>query len=87
MIVVWKFEFPLANEFVLQMPIGARPVTAVFQNGRPCMWAIVNPDESTEDRFFAIRGTGKGLSGKSSYLTTFLDGSFVWHLFEVRSTE
>ena len=51
------------------------------------MWALVNPEASTEDRKFRLVGTGRDIKETNlDHIATFqmADGAFVWHLFEVK---
>jgi hypothetical protein len=86
LLAVWKFEVPVRDRFEIEMPVGARLLTVQTQNGRPHLWALVNPHAETETRVFWVMGTGHqaaDLDG-AEYVGTFqmLGGQYVWHLFE-----
>lgn len=84
---VWKFPLALAETQEVAMPIGADILHLEVQNGRPCLWALVDPGADEEIRRFMIVGTGHGIplrSNKQRHVGTFLveDGEFVFHVFE-----
>ena len=84
--VVWKFLLDLKDyanpRFELTMPRDARILTVQMQAGIPCLWAEVYPDNPVEVRRFAIVSTGCPVPPGVSYIGTWQDGPFVWHLYE-----
>ena len=52
------------------------------------MWALVNPDEQTEERHFEVYGTGHpvycDMGIERKYIATAQTdvGGYVWHVFE-----
>jgi hypothetical protein len=81
---IWKYEIPIADKFVLQMPITAKILTTQIQNGLPVMWAVVNTEEKLKERTFYLFGTGHRFPEEHNvrYINTFQIDSFVGHLFE-----
>lgn len=87
---IFKYPFEIEDEFRLELPFGAKFLSAEIQQnggglGQPTMWAEVESDNTTSPRYFAIRGTGHALDfGRPAFfLATFQQGPFVWHLFEL----
>lgn len=84
---IWKFPVPVLDEFVIEMPVGAKPLLVDIQNSEPFVWALVNPDAKKVNVKFQIHGTGHGIENadKLEYIGTFQQqsGKFVWHLFKV----
>lgn len=81
---VWKYK--LDSRSVLAMPMGSQILTVHEQEGKVCLWALVEPDMEYETRKFVIIGTGQALSEKPyRYIgTTYLEGgAFVFHVFEI----
>lgn len=79
---IWKYD---VHDGSIRMPIGAKILSVQLQNNRPMMWAIVDPNAETEIRKFEIVGTGMGFNDTNymyTYIGTFQDNPFVWHLFE-----
>lgn len=85
---VWKFELEIKDYQIIRLPKESEILTAQSQNGIPCIWALVKPNNSNEERFFELFGTGHnihcdmGIDRK--YIGTFqlLNGNLVYHLFE-----
>lgn len=67
------------------MPMDAEVCAFEWQNGVPCLWAIVDSEAPKEVRRFAIFSTGFALPPQDEccYVGTTQDGPFVWHLFEL----
>jgi hypothetical protein len=86
--VIWKYPLEVRDSNVIKMPEGAKILCVQTQNNIPCIWAIVDAEESLENRFFRIVGTGQFLQKEyldyKEYIGTFqLDnGLLVFHLFE-----
>lgn len=80
------FKYPLlaADRQVIAMPEGAELLCVDSQHGRPCLWAIVDPDFPSESRPIEIRGTGHLLGDVGAYVGTFFleDGDLVFHVFD-----
>ena len=91
--VIYKYEFPITDSFTLDLPVGAKVLTAFVQAENPqwvrdrkaCLWAEVNPDIIMESRKFSIVGTGNPMPhGIKRWIASFPDGQFVWHLYEMK---
>lgn len=99
--VVWKYEVPVdqalllvtgSQDFSLSIPQHATILDGVhIVNGKPCIYAMVNPDNPMHDYTFHIRGTGIDLGpGCDSHVGTWVEHlslkempqDTVWHLFE-----
>ena len=77
---IWKFEI---KEGCIIMPIGAKILSVQSQRERGMIWALVDPNAEDEPRHFAIVGTGETFDETNmTYIGTFQDSPFVWHLFE-----
>lgn len=86
---IYKYGFGHAGGFgnaQLLMPKGAEILDVQIQNGKPQLWALVNPENAPEPRNFLIVGTGHQLSDIDlEYIATYQthDGSLIYHLFEI----
>lgn len=85
---IYKYQLEVKDYFSIVMPKGASILTVQVQQGIPCIWAIVDPEQILmETRNFRIFGTGHPIlvSAKNSYIGTFQlqNGGFVGHLFEM----
>lgn len=87
---IWKFPFDMTDEVKITMPTGSRILSLQVQNGRPCVWALVDTQTSdTEDRVFDIYGTGQPLKDmdKESFIGTCQLSELVFHVFEILPDE
>lgn len=78
---IWKFKV----DNVIEMPKGAEILTVQLQDSfNACIWAVVDPENETENRIFEVVGTGHKFDDTNKkYIGTWQDCMFVWHLFEV----
>lgn len=88
---IWRFELPVTDRPVIDMPQGARVLGAPpseRSSRRDCIeiWAEVDdPDAPLEYREFRIVGTGNGMPDDCGrFVGTVLthSGCYVWHLYE-----
>jgi hypothetical protein len=47
------------------------------------LWAIVNTEAVKVKKNFIILGTGSEVPNNAWYIDSFMDGMFVWHVFEL----
>ena len=75
------YKYPTGS---IQIPKGARVLTAGCQSGEFYIWAEVDTEAPLEDRKFVVYGTGWEISeDKLSYVSTVFEHVFVWHVYEV----
>lgn len=90
MLTIHKYPFTVCDSLAITMPRGSQILRVDDQNGTACMWALVQTEEEAEVRHFRVFGTGHpirfGLDEHSSFVETFQQGRFVWHVFEVATT-
>ena len=85
--VIWKFPFPLQEQFTLDLPLilthGEKPLlTGLDGAGNGCMWFLVDPASPKRPTKFLIRGTGFSVPPKAQHMGSFITpGGFVWHIF------
>lgn len=91
---IWKFKVvPTPYLRILELPVGAKLLHVGTQENTGCLWFEVDTEASKEERFFAVHGTGHEISddpsSRKEYVGTYLtyNGAFVWHVYEVLSTE
>lgn len=53
---IWKYDLSLS--LVHEMPMGARPLHAGYQDGRMHAWFLVDPDQAKLARAVIVAGTG-----------------------------
>lgn len=85
------YKYPLGHassvgSFTLDMKEGAEILTVQLQDGKACVWAVVDPKAPVVARTLAIVGTGRRMpEGEVDYINTFqlVDMGLVWHLFDL----
>lgn len=79
--VVWKYE---VSDGMTAMPPGAEIVHAgPDPDGVACVWALVDPHAWNEHRSFHIYGTGHEVPAGALHIGSWVEGPFVWHLFDL----
>lgn len=79
---VWKFKL----EPEVEIPRGAKVLSVHEQLGDLWIWAIVNPNNRSETRRFAVFATGEDVPNRSlRFIGTVLlnRGRLVQHVFEI----
>ena len=90
---IWKFstiENGFDEKFSIHMPKGAEILTVQTdeKNNHPTIWALVDPEQEKEVRFFELFGTGHEIHSdmgvERKYIGTYQyqKGVFVGHIFE-----
>ena len=85
---IWKFELETTDRQEIEIPINAEILTIQTQNGIPCLWALVNPENEKENKMLEIFGTGHpinyGMGVNRIYLGSYEinNGTLVFHVFE-----
>lgn len=83
---IYKYEVPITENPTINMEVGAKILSFQIQRGKPVIWALVNPNAPTEERWFTLVGTGMDLPeyGDLEFIGTIQmeSGDLVWHLFE-----
>lgn len=74
------YKYPTGE---IQIPKGAKVLTAEIQNEKVCIWAEVDTEQVLEHRTFHVYGTGHLIPEQACYVSTVFDGAFVWHIYEV----
>ena len=84
---IYKYELPVDGGIITIKQCIIKILSIQEQNGKPMMWAIVDPDnEVVEPLEITAIGTGQVLpTGLDEYLGTAQDGyGFVWHYFTIK---
>jgi hypothetical protein len=81
MSAVWKFQIAW-DQPAVEMPDGAKVLTAAVQDQTVCIWALVDPDAPKVRRHFRVYGTGHKHPGDGRYISTVFMGPLVFHVFE-----
>lgn len=81
MITIWKYPLAVTDNQEISLPVGANLLTIQLQNGRPCLWALVNTGAAQKRVRIQIRGTGHPADDVGRYIATFQLGPLVFHCF------
>lgn len=83
--VIYKYELNFKSVTTIEMPKSAEVLTIQMQNGIPCIWAKLNPDQEKQLRTFMLIGTGHSFEdfGNLNYIGTIQDSYYVFHCFEL----
>jgi hypothetical protein len=88
---IWKFEFPIKGEFLVEMPGRVRVLHADTHQAKVAtvahLWAVVEPGQPTKKHRFRLFGTGQPIDQdmlrRMIPVSTFHTGSMTFHLFSV----
>jgi hypothetical protein len=83
--IVFKYPFNISSTIDVLMPPHAKVLYVDSQDGIPCIWALVDPQEQPKPRRFYMRATGQLVSSNLAWFATFQVAPFVWHVFEEKS--
>lgn len=87
-LTIWKFVLAITDRQQVPIPFGGECLTVQFQGEALCLWALVNPSNSAEERLIEIFGTGhpiyEDMGVQRNYIGTAQQhgGALVWHVFE-----
>lgn len=80
---IWKFTLEVADRQNLQMPEGAKILTAQLQGNYLNVWAQCDPLALKQRREIEVFGTGHPMDeAQRSYISTVQIGPIVFHVFE-----
>ena len=79
---IYKYPVPVDGN-PLSIP-GLRKIVHVGQDpmGKATMWVEVDTDKPATLYHFGVIGTGHHIPDHSKHLGTFIDGPFVWHIYQ-----
>lgn len=81
---IHKSKLALTPSQVIQLPVGAKILTAQDQGGQICVWYECYPDRPSGPRTIVLVGTGHELPDTHTlrYISTVQQMRFVWHFYE-----
>lgn len=84
---IWKFPIEITDDIILSMPKDAEIISLQVQDGKPVMWAMVDPEEEKVERHFEMFGTGHpietGFGINRKFIGTIQVVVGVWLAFHV----
>ena len=83
---IFKYPIEITDIQDLILPADSKILSFQFQNGMPCIWALVHTAAGTPDvrRRIHIYGTGHPIIQQGQFVGTVQqpNSPFVWHLFD-----
>ncbi len=84
---IYKYPIEATDSQDVEMPKGAKIIKTDTQDGKICLWAVIDPNETkVEQVTIKVAGTGHPIEeDKLDYIGTVQQwgGKLVWHIFEV----
>lgn len=77
----YRFDIDLTEPFTLRIPEGSEILHVDAQDGKPCLWAHIDPSRPVVGWRFRLYGTGHRIEGVGAHVATFQMPPYVWHLF------
>jgi len=82
---IYKYELKIQDRQNITMDWDARLLSVQFQDGKLCLWAMVDTNSWKSHRTIRIVGTGMDFDPDGLvFIGTVQQDGFVWHVFEVR---
>ena len=79
--VIHKHVLEITDQQTIKTFSGAHPLAFQVQDGKPCLWLLVDPEQRETNIDFFIYGTGHEVYETLVHLGTIQLDGFVWHLF------
>lgn len=81
---IHKYPLIFTGSGAIETPEWWHPVlVGIDPTGAPCVWALVDTDHMMIRRSLMIFGTGHSIPALiGDHLGSFVDGAFVWHVFD-----
>jgi hypothetical protein len=84
MITIHKYPLEIIDIQPVIIPKAFSPLSVQIQNGKLCLWALVDNEAKKVTRNVYIVGTGNPApeqANRSNYVGTVQSRPFVWHVF------
>jgi len=80
---IYKYPLALTDHQSVETKTGAKFIhVGLDPHGVPCLWMLVDPQESPSTWQIWIVGTGNPMPpGDMPHLGSFTQGPFMWHVF------
>lgn len=82
---IYKYQLQTTDEQVIELPKYYQILSVQIQNGVPCMWVLVDPENEPDSTKIRIYGTGHQFDLKAwKFIDTYQlqGGALVFHVFE-----
>lgn len=87
MITIWKYILEVTDKQTIEVPEDGKILSVQVQNGKPCLWVLVNSENKKVVRTIVTYGTGNRITDyKHDYIFIgtyqLHNGGLVFHVFE-----
>lgn len=83
---IYKYPLSITDEQELTLPAGSEILSAQIQHEKPCLWVLIDSDESKKDSvIIETFGTGNPIpEGQRRFIATYQlhGGGLVFHVFQ-----
>lgn len=82
---IYKYQLETTDEQVIELPQCYQILSVQVQNGVPCMWVLVDPENVADKAKIRIYGTGYPFDLQAwKFIDTYQlnGGQLVFHVFE-----
>ena len=81
---IWKYWLSIEDYQIIEMPQDSKLLHVDEQEGKLCLWALVNPYAPKSRRSILVFGTGYVIDDSEDNFvgTTVMSDGFVWHVFD-----
>lgn len=84
---IYKYELPFLDYATLDLPKGAKVLSAGNQKEKLCIWVLLDEEEGETDlRQFRVAGTGHPIVEEGNVFintVSFAQGNLIFHIFEL----
>lgn len=84
--IIWKYELKITDNQPILMHEGSEILSVGDQNGKLCLWVMIDKEKPICEKYFCLVGTGQSFSVEcppKRFVGTVIMSRFVWHVFEV----
>lgn len=88
--VIWKAKLEGGGSSTIRLPKGAKILWVATQDGKPMIWALVDPDAEVIDIPVGVYATGENLPddvGRFIGAFYLYGGTLVYHVFQKEQIE
>jgi len=80
---IYKYPIQITDRQIIELPNHSKIVhVGLDPEGNPCLWAEVDTDEyGFLELILFVVGTGRPTPPATTHLGSFVQGSFVWHVY------
>lgn len=80
---IFKYPIQITDRETIEMPGGAKILSAQVQGNTICLWAEVDTEMVPQPRTIAVYGTGNPMpEDPGLFIGTVQTPPFVWHVYE-----